>query len=61
MSRITIVHLNEKFFEEHEDDIEILKKPGRPHLVLVLQVGQNKFAIPFRTSAHRPKTGRVPH
>ena len=41
MSRITIVHLNEKFFEEHEDDAEILKKPGRPHLVLVLQVGQN--------------------
>ena len=61
MSRITIVHLNEKFFEEHAEHAEILKKPGRPHLVLVLQVGQNKFAIPFRTSAHRPKTGRVPH
>ena len=61
MSRITIVHLTEKFFEEHAEHAEILKKPGRPHLVLVLQVGQNKFAIPFRTSAHRPKTGRVPH
>ena len=61
MSRITIVHLNEKFFEEHAEHAEILKKPGRPHLVLVLQVGQNKFAVPFRTSAHRPKTGRVPH
>lgn len=61
MSRLTIVHLNEKFFEEHAEHAEILKKPGRPHLVLVLQVGQNKFAVPFRTSAHRPKTGRVPH
>ena len=57
MSRISIVHLNENFFEEHAEHAEILKKPGRPHLVLLLQVGQ----VPFRTSAHRPKTGRVPH
>ena len=61
MSRITIVHLNEKFFEEHAQHVEILKKPERPHLVLILKIAQNTFAIPFRTSAHRPKTGRVPH
>ena len=61
MSRISIVHLNEKFFCEHANHTEILKKPERPHLVLILQVGPNTFAIPFRTSAHRPKTGRVPH
>ena len=35
MSRITIVHLNEKFFEEHAQHAEILKKSGRPHLVLM--------------------------
>ena len=35
MSRITIVHLNEKFFEEHALHTEILKNPGRPHLVLM--------------------------
>jgi len=28
MSRITIVHLKEKFFEEHAPHAEILKKPG---------------------------------
>ena len=61
MSRISIVHLNEKFFNEHAEHAEILKKPGRPHLVLILQVESITFAIPFRTSAHRPKTGRVPH
>ena len=60
MSRISIVHLNEKFFNEHAEHAEILKKPGRPHLVLILQVESITFAIPFRTSAHRPKTGRVP-
>jgi hypothetical protein len=37
MSRITIVHLNEKFFEEHAQHVEILKKPERPHLVLILK------------------------
>lgn len=61
MSRISIVHLNEKFFNEHAEHAEILNKPGRPHLVLILQVESTTFAIPFRTSAHRPKTGRVPH
>ena len=61
MSRITIVHLNEKFFEEHAQHVEILKKPKRPHLVLILKIAQGTFAIPFRTSAHRPKTGRISH
>ena len=61
MSRIIIVHLNEKFFEKYAQYVEILKKPGRPHLVLILKIAQETFAIPFRTSAHRPKTGRVPH
>ena len=46
MSRISIVHLNEKFFNEHAEHAEILKKPGRPHLVLILQVESITFAIP---------------
>ena len=60
MSRISIVHLTEKFYNDHAKHDEILKKPGRPHLVLILKIGNNQFAIPFRTSAHRPKTGRIP-
>ena len=61
MSRISIVHLTEKFYNDHAKHDEILKKPGRPHLVLILKIGNNQFAIPFRTSAHRPKTGHIPH
>lgn len=61
MSRISIVHLTEKFYNDHANHAEILKKTGRPHLVLILRIGNNQFAIPFRTSAHRPKTGRISH
>jgi len=50
MSRISIVHLNEKFFNEHVNHTEILKKPQRPHLVLILQVGPNTFAIPQKSN-----------
>ena len=61
MSRISIVHLSENFYNDHANHAEILKKPRQPHLVLILQIGDNQFAIPFRTSAHRPKTGHIPH
>ena len=40
MSRISIVHLTEKFYNDHAKHDEILKKPGRPHLVLILRIGK---------------------
>ena len=57
----TIVRLNAEFFEKHKEHTEILSKPERPHLVLVVQIESLTFAIPFRTSAHRPKHGKVSH
>lgn len=48
----TIVRLNAEFFEKHKEHTEILSKPERPHLVLVVQIESLTFAIPFRTSAH---------
>ena len=57
----SIVRLNAEFFERHKEHIEILNKPARPHLVLVVQIDSLTFAIPFRTSAHRPKHGKLSH
>ena len=61
MKSFTIVCLNETFFKKHAGQSEILEKPNRPHLVLLISVGQKTFAIPFRTNAHKPKTGGVAH
>ena len=52
MSRISIVHLSEKFYNDHANHAEILKKPRRPHLVLILQIGDNQFAIPQSSRYH---------
>jgi hypothetical protein len=57
----SLVRLNAEFFERHKDHAEILSKQERPHLVLVIQVGALTFAVPFRTSAHRPKLGKISH
>lgn len=57
----SLVRLKAEFFERHKEHSEILSKPERPHLVLVIQVGTHTFAVPFRTSAHRPKHGQISH
>jgi len=59
--KYSIVKLNADFFKKHAEDTEILCKPNRPHLVMLLSINELTFAIPFRTSAHRPKLGGIPH
>ena len=60
-NKYSIVKLNADFFKRHSEDSEILCKPNRPHLVMLVSINKLTFAIPFRTSAHRPKLGGIPH
>lgn len=57
----SIVRLKQEFFDRHQNHPEILGKPERPHLVLLLSLGELTFAIPFRTNAHKPKNSGVSH
>jgi len=46
----TILCLSEKFFQENTHLEEILTKPSRPYMILILEIGSLKFAIPLRSN-----------
>lgn len=57
----SIVCLKQNFFDKHQTQHEILGKPNRPHLVLLLYIDNLTFAIPFRTNAHKPRNAGISH
>lgn len=52
---INIVVLTSVFYAKHVSDSEILCKQQRPYLTLIIEAFGKKFAVPFRTNAHKPK------
>lgn len=61
MRNYSIVCLKQNFFDKHQTQHEILGKPNRPHLVLLLYIDSLTFAIPFRTNAHKPRNAGISH
>jgi len=48
-SRMKYVFLSSDFYERHQNDSEILKKPLRPYIVLLVKIDGVDFGLPLRS------------
>ena len=49
-------YLSSLFYQKYKDCTEIMSKgETRPYIILVLEIENNKFAIPIRTKLHKTK------
>jgi hypothetical protein len=49
-------YLSSVFYQNYKDCTEILSKgETRPYIILIIEVENNKFAIPIRTNLHKTK------
>lgn len=57
---ISFVILKKEYYEKHKLHSEILHKEKRPHMVLLVECLERKFAIPLRSNAVRMHARVVP-
>lgn len=48
-------YLSESFYDKYGNYPEILNKNNRPYIIIVIEIENLKFAIPFRTSMNNHK------
>lgn len=48
-----IKYLSSEFYKKYSNCTEILRKESRPYVIIVLQIGKDKFAIPIRSHLHK--------
>lgn len=58
-SEMQFFYLSKEFYEKYADCPEILQKQDRPYVVLVIDVGKKKFAVPIRTHINKKNLDSV--
>ena len=54
--KMELRYLSSVFYQKYKDCTEILSKgETRPYIILIIEVENNKFAIPIRTNLHKTK------
>lgn len=67
MKDFTLNKLSAQFYTDHPEGLfpEFEHKPSRPYVVLLVKIGENRFALPFRTNIRHnycykfSNTGRI--